>query len=74
VSLLGIRISITWSGKNGVLIGYRTTMTMFGFSTSEAGKSIVEPIGRSQNLLIGTFMLLLFGQVYKLGTPIRLFG
>jgi hypothetical protein len=46
-NMLGIRISLTPSGRNGVLIGYRTTMTMFGSSISEAGRSIVRSNGKT---------------------------
>jgi hypothetical protein len=65
-SLLGIPSPLTRSGRNGALTGYRMSMTMFSSTISEAGKSIVETDGKRWAASIGTFMLLLFGQVCKL--------
>ena len=45
-SLLGIPSSLTRSGRNEALTGYRMSMTTFSSTISEAGKKIVETNGR----------------------------
>lgn len=66
-SILGIQISLTRSGRNAALIGYRICITMRGFSISEAGKNTVDSNTRRRTALIVRSTALLLGK----GSPMK---